>query len=287
MTAIFLSVFAALCWATHDQFARTCAERVGPFRMALAVVAAGAVLLAGFVLWHGEVFNAGREGIFLSLALGIAYAFGVGGIFKAFSLGPVSVVAPLTAAYPIIAVLWALFNGTTPSWLQWLAMVITLVGTLIVGRTGHSDGGMNAVKPGRIPALIFWCLVCSLGYAVAVIIGQKAGPMVGDVEAAWLSRFSTCLALFPFVAREPKTANLKPAHWGAILAMAALDVSGLVAVNMTGGMAGEAFAAMGISAYAAFGVLLAALILKERVSPGQWSGIAMIVIGVAMLGWPG
>ena len=106
MAAVLLGVLAALSWSLHDVFARSLAARIGPFRMAALVMIAGAILLTGFILHDGTVWRASWTAIGEGLLLGLAYGFGVGGLFKAFSLGPISLVGPVTAGYPVLALLW-------------------------------------------------------------------------------------------------------------------------------------------------------------------------------------
>ena len=65
--------------------------------------------------------------------------------------------------------------------------------------------------------------------------------------------------------------------------MAILDVAAVCTINFMGRLPNKEFGAMGISAYGAISVLLAMMILKEKVSPWQWFGIAMIVCGVGAL----
>jgi uncharacterized membrane protein len=60
-------------------------------------------------------------------------------------------------------------------------------------------------------------------------------------------------------------------------------VAGLVAVNASGHFPGKEYAAVAVSTYAAMSVMLAAALLKEKVTPPQWLGIALIVAGVATL----
>ena len=63
--------------------------------------------------------------------------------------------------------------------------------------------------------------------------------------------------------------------------MGGLDVLGVIAVNASGHLPGKEFAGVGISAYGAVSVILAMFFLKEKVSPGQWVGLALIVDGVS------
>jgi drug/metabolite transporter (DMT)-like permease len=283
MIAVLLGVFAALSWSVHDLVARSFAARVGPVRMAIAVMVVGGIFISAAVLYRGQIWNAGPDAIKVGLLLGVAYGMGVGGLFKAFSLGPISLVGPITAAYPILAVVWNVAMGLAPSPLQWLAVASAAAGAVIVARSGHADGGINAVPKKDVVPLFFFCLVASVGYAASIIIGQRAGVALGEYEATWVSRLTGTLVLLPFLFVEARPVALQGRHWLGIAAMALLDVAGVTAINLSGFMPGHAFAGIGISTYGGLAVVLAALVLKEKVSPGQWFGIALIVGAVGTL----
>lgn len=283
MLAVLFGVFAALCWSVHDVIARSIAGAVGGFRVAAWVMVTGFLLLTGYILYDGTVWGASREAVMSGFALGFAYGFGVGGLFKAFSLGPVSLVGPVTAGYPVLAVLWNVVNGFEPTTLQWACVAATLVGAIIVARSGTEDGGINAVAPGKIPQLIFFCIMCVLGYSAAIVLGQRAGVAVGEVEATWLSRPVALLVLLPFVLADGRHPAPTRPQWLGMCAMGALDVAGVIAVNASGHLPGKEFAGIGISAYGALSVVLAMIFLREKVSTGQWLGMALIVFGVATL----
>jgi len=283
MIAVLLGVFAALCWSFTDLLARMMAARVGAFRMAALAMISGAVLLGLYVLPGDRIWTATGAELMSGLLLGLAYGLGIGGLFKAFSLGPISLVGPLTAGYPVLAVMWGVFNGLEPTPLQWACVAATLLGALIIARSGTEDGGINAVEPGKMPTLLLFAGMSVLGYASAVVLGQSAAEQVGAIEAAWLSRATALLTILPFMLGEEKPAPLKPRLWLGILAMGLLDVTGLVAVNASAHFPGKEFAGIGISAYGAGSVILAMIFLKEKVSLGQWAGLALIVGAVATL----
>lgn len=283
MFAILLGVFAALCWSVHDLFARMLAAEIGAFRMAALVMVSGAILLSFFIIYDGSIWNASWEGLLSGFALGLAYGFGVGGLFKAFSLGPISLVGPLTAGYPVLAVLWGVFNGLEPTFIQWSCVAATLVGAIIVARSGTSDGGINAVAPGKMPSLLFYSAMAALGYSSSIILGQNAAVAVGEAEATWLSRATALVTILPFMLGERNFTPLSGRSWRAIFLMGGLDVLGVIAVNASGHLPGREFAGIGISAYGAISVVLAMMFLREKVSLGQWAGLALIVGGVATL----
>lgn len=283
MTGILLGVLAALSWSVHDLIVRHLADRLGPLRLALFIVLGGGLLLSIYVLAAGAPSGITQGGLGLSLALGAAYGMGIGGLYKAFGLGPVSVAAPLTAAYPALVVLWGVVNGLAPDPVQWLAVAATLAGAILMARAGPEDGGINAVLPGKLGLFLFSCALSVTGFAAAFVLGQRAAVAIGEFEAAWISRLTAFLVILPFAFGERRTGAKLAPHWLAIGAMSVLDVGGLVAVNASGHFPDRDFAALGVSTYGAVAVVLALIFLREKVSLGQWACIALIVAGVATL----
>ncbi len=287
MIAILLGLFAALCWSLHDILARFYARDIGPNRMAVLVMLIGAALLAIPAMQGSAIWNADATSLAFAVLLGVAYALGVGGLFKAISLAPISVVGPFTAGYPALVVLWGLLNGLDPSAWEWLAFVMILAGAAVVARTGHPDGGVNAIAQGKLPLVIASCAIACLGYAASVVLGQAAAATLGEFETTFVSRFpAAALLLVPAFSESTRSRPVPRIGWVGIIAMAILDVLAISGINYAGRFPNKELASMGISAYAGLGVLLAMIFLKERVSPGQWLGIAMIVGGVGILGWP-
>lgn len=283
MLAVMLGVFAALCWSVHDLIARGMSARIGAFRMAALVMISGGILLSAYVLYDGRIWQASREGLISGFLLGLTYGFAVGGLFKAFSLGPISLVGPLTAGYPVLVVLWGVTNGLEPTPLQWACVAATFLGAVIVARSGTEDGGINAVEPGKMPTLLLFAAISVLGYATSIILGQKAAVTVGEIEATWLSRATALLTIFPFLIGEGKHTPLNRNQWIGIFVMGGLDVLGVIAINASGHLPGKEFAGIGVSAYGALSVILAMIVLKEKVSSGQWLGLALIVGGVGAM----
>jgi drug/metabolite transporter (DMT)-like permease len=285
MLAVMFGLFAALCWSLHDLLARNFANDVGPYRMAIGTLLAGGFLLAGIVLWNGTILEADTATLQLAAILGVIYGLAVSSLFMAFSLAPVSIVGPATAGYPALVVVWGMINGLHPSVLQWLAMIVILVGAVVVARAGPADGGLNAVQKSKIPLLIFSCAVAQVFFASSVILGQKIAANVGEFETTFMSRFPAALVLIPFVIREkPAVAKISAKAWAGIFAMGAFDVAAVSSINYMGRLPNKEFGSMGISAYGAIATLLAMILLKEKTTVWQWAGIGMICGGVAVLG---
>ncbi len=287
MLALSFGLSAALCWSIHDSIARFYADRLGPYRMALLVIAAGALLLLPFVLWRGLLWQAEGWALGYAAALGGAYAMALAGLFKAFSLAPVSIVGPTTAGYPALVVVWGLLNGLVPTPVEWVGLVLVLAGAVIVGASSADAGDRRAIPPGQTLTAFVAIIAANVGFASAVVLGQTAAVSMGEVETTFVSRFPAALLLLPLLRGDVRTQTTWPSGGVlAVLAMAALDVGAMTAVNHAGHFPNKAFAAMGVSAYGGLAVLVAMIVLKEKVSKGQWLGIALVVAGIACLGWP-
>jgi drug/metabolite transporter (DMT)-like permease len=70
---------------------------------------------------------------------------------------------------------------------------------------------------------------------------------------------------------------------GLVCVMGFLDVLGMSALFAAGRTSQPELATVCSSAAGAITVILAALILKERVKPGRWAGIALVFAGVSAL----
>lgn len=285
MTAVLLGVFAAISWALLDIIARHFAPRIGPFRITLwAFLVAGAILTAYFAITGWPAI--GGQGLALSLIMGVAYAMGAGMLFKAFSLGPISIVGPLTQCYAVLVIAWGLTQGLSPSLLQWLAIPIIFAGVILVARFAPNEGETSTVRDGDWGKLFGLCILSAIGFASATVLSQYAAPLVGEVETVWISRATAVLAVAPFVLGERQLSIKGSWQWLALIAAGILDAAGIMAIAAAGHLPGKEFAIVASSSYGAFGVALAALILKERVAPLQWAGVVAIVAGIAALGWP-
>ncbi len=285
MLAVLFGLFAALCWSLHDLLARRYASDVGPYRMAVVTLLAGALLLSGIVMWHGTLFNIDAATLQLAVILGVIYGLAVSSLFMAFSLAPVSIVGPATAGYPALVVIWGIMNGLHPSLPQWGAMIAIIMGAIVVARNSPEDSGVNAIQKGKLPLVIFSCVVAEVFFASSVIIGQKVAEHVGEFEATFLSRFPAAVVLIPFLIREkPGIKKISSKAWVGIFIMGAFDVAAVSGINYMGRLPNKEFGSMGISAYGAIATLLAMILLKERTTIWQWIGIAMICGGVGVLG---
>jgi drug/metabolite transporter (DMT)-like permease len=283
MNSALLGSLAALAWGVHDFIARYPSRAIGPVNTALGVTLAGLFALGLWLVLSGEPLDIVWHSLWLTAATGFCYAVATMSLYAALAIGPLSVVAPIAGSYPALAVLFALAAGERPSLVQWLAVAAVMAGVVAVAqrRGGHDD---DAEAPsGRARTYVGLALVASLGFALAFTSGQAAVPVFGEAQSALLARLFGLLAVALCYLHASVTWRMTQASVPLIGAMGLLDVVALITVISAAAFPDAALATVTSSAFGAVTVVLARILLNERISPLQFLGLVLIFGGVVVL----
>jgi drug/metabolite transporter (DMT)-like permease len=117
------------------------------------------------------------------------------------------------------------------------------------------------------------------------LLGTWIVPNVGTAATVWMIRLTSSLltVIVILVSRQP----IAPPREGSVnswlLGMGLLDTGAFVLNNR--GMLIEQVSVMGVlaSLYGAVTVTLAAIFLRERLAPWQWTGIVLIFGGIYLI----
>jgi len=276
----------AVSWGTADFIARYTSRAMGTTAALvgmLLVSGLGLTLLAwddiAGLTWHatgGPLALAGGLGITLATLL----------LYLGLARGPVTVVAPIAACYPAIAMLLAVARGARPGAIEWLAMATVLAGAIAVGRfAAEAEDGVDTYSRGHVRTSAWIGFAAATGFAVAVMLAQEAATIHGELPTLWIARWTGfgCLVLI-LLARRRRVRL--PVRWWPVLALQGLlDSAAYVALFIPAGQPGAAMAVVVSSGFSAVTVLLARTILREAMRWPQWAGIAAIVGGVAVLSY--
>lgn len=287
MTPALLGLVAACAWGLHDFIGRFASRSIGHINVTLGVMLAGFVLLTIHQWSDGgpPAFEFAAGG-FAALA-GAAYALATLFLFAAYRIGSMSIVSPLVGAYPAIVVAVNVALGSRPSLYAWAAMAAVMAGSTLVSAAGVGHERKGFIAPGRLASLLTLSGLSALSFSVAIMAGQTAAPMAGEMPATWLARAFAVLTIGVLLVRPSLREPAPLVWWPPIAVMGLFDTTAMVAVFKAGEMPGAEIAAVTGSSFGAVVALLAWAILKEPISPGQWLGMALIFSGVAVLtaGW--
>jgi uncharacterized membrane protein len=200
--------------------------------------------------------------------------------YAALGSGPISVVAPLAgvlnAAVPV-AVGVAL--GERPGQAASLGVVLAIVSVMLVSREASGDGA----SPYRFTPKVAWLTVlagCAFGLDLVFLHQAPHECKLWPLVFARLSATAVIIALAATnrKLRLPRGKPLKLA-----LAIALLDICALVTQLIALQSWLLSLASILISLYPAATVLLAMVVLRERVSRWQAIGMVMAMGSVAMI----
>ena len=284
---MIFGLLAALGWGLADFFGALGGRRMG----ALSAVVVGQVLSAVFVT---ALFVAGdHDTTSLASAFGFVAANGVAAMvayashYHALELGPVTVVSPIGAGYAVVGVALAMVVlDERPSGLALAGMGITVVGTMLVSTDLPAlRAGLHTRAPG-----LWWAVIAAVTFGVAGFLLARIVLEVGDwLLGLWLSRISMLVAFAPLVLlrraelRRLRTAGALGLTFASLAGLA--DVVGVTSYSF-GTDRGDAVSLL-LAASAVFPVIavaLSILVLKERLVANQFLGVALVVLGLALLG---
>lgn len=283
--AIVLALATALLYGVAD-FSGGLATR----RASVLQVVAGAhviggigVVLASFLV--AERFD-GRD-----LALGAAGgAFGLIGVvllYRRLAIGPMSVVAPLTAiTAAVVPALWGLLQGERLTTTGWIGIGFGLLAVLLVSGSGdRPDAGAPVTTQ-----VVVESLAAGAGFGIIFIFLDATSAETAPWPVAG-ARMLSCTVLVAFLVI---TARARPAVWSrplepSLLALIAVSGVGDTAANVTFLLATTsesghlAVVSVLASLYPVSTVILARLLLGERMSRPQVLGFGAALGATVLL----
>ena len=286
---------AAFGFGTGDFIARFTSRRMGAEASLLAVLVLGFLGLSVWLFWPGaghlergdfRGWLAG-PGLLWSIAAGAANVFGLLYLYKALARGPVSLAAPIVAAYPAVVLLYLIPLGFVPAPVHVGGIVATLGGVIMLSRLAEADQPQSLTMEGetRGPTETIRLAVFSMcGVALGVLFSQEASELHGPLLSTWGMRGfgSLWLLAWFFVCLRRRFAF--PAGIRVALGMQALlEAAGSLFLLFSSIGEGRPLAAVFASTFAVVVALLGRLVLRERITPAQWLCMAVILFGVVIL----
>ncbi len=287
-TALVVVVASAACFSTLAVLARLAyAEGGRPLPMLAWRFAIAAVLMGAFLaVRQRQALVAGLKdlGRYASLSL---TGYGAASICFFFSLRHVSasVATVLLYAYPaLVVVIEAVQRRERPSALRAVAVGLTFAGCALAAGVADSAVVVNATG-------VLLALGAALGYAIfTVLSGRFVASRSRLVLMAYTFGISALgVATVTLLAGE----SLSPAGWSIdlwliVLLMVLVPTYGAVVLFLRGVRElGASRAALASTMEPVFTVLLAAVVLGERLTWGQSAGAVMVIAGIALAERPG
>jgi drug/metabolite transporter (DMT)-like permease len=172
--AAALALAGALCWGVGDFLGGLSSRRLAVITVLAVSQAIGLVGLLVWVVASREAFPGVVE-LLPAAAAGVAGLAGLGALYRGLAIGAMGIVAPISAASPIVPLAVDASKGDVPGALQWLGIGLVLSGIAILSREPSSDGSR------RMAAGAGLAVLAALGFGLFVV-GLDAGA---DESATW------------------------------------------------------------------------------------------------------
>ena len=272
--AALLALSGAALWGVGDFFGGLAARRLA---VVVVLAISQAIGLAGVLVWvlvARDPFP-GLGELLPAAAAGVAGLVGLGALYRGLAIGAMGIVAPISAASPVVPLVVDAARGITPNLLQWLGVALVLAGIVTLSR--EPTGGSARVAAGAGLAL-----VAALGFG-SFVVGLDAGS---DESAPWavVAARSASVAIALLAILLTSTKLRAPRNlWPLLLGIGVFDTGANVCVAFATTKGAAGIVAVLSALYPVVTIVLARVVLAERLSRPRRIGGVIALGGAALV----
>ncbi len=278
-----LGVGAAVAFGFGDYAAAMGSRRAGVAITALGMQVIGLVAIALVLAAFGHWPSLAWDQVPWSFALASIGTLSLVALYRAFALGPIAVVSPIVASYAalsVIGIVAFLGERLTPG--QAVAIALTFIGVAIAS----TDIRELRRTLGRPVEGVRIGVLATIGFGIWGVL-LSAATRASDPFALvmiWRVFGIAFVGAFMVWRRIPVTPLRVPSTLAIVALVGVLD-TGANVLLMLGVQSGFASYVMtGSGAYPIIPAVLAILVLRERLAPNQYVGVALLIAGLVALG---
>ena len=290
---ILLGLTGAITWGIADFAARFAARRVGAYRTLFYMQCVGFLVLTAYLELSGGISRGVAPGWHpwaLAAFAGVLNTISSLSLYYAFQIGVMSVVAPISSAYPALTVVLSLLSGEHIQPLRGAGLAITLIGVVLAATSfapepkGESSGTGTSSRA-HLTKGVGWAILSAIGFGVLFwFLGFHVVPVAGSGFSVWMIRLSTFSTLALFAAPARQTLRLPLGNvWWLLVTVGVMDTIAFVANNAALHYGQVAVVSVLASLYGAVTVILSWIFLRERLDRTQWLGIVLIFTGIVLV----
>lgn len=277
--AVLLGLAVALAYGAADFLGGMASKRTALTSVLLTSQLVGLPVLAALLPLVGGS-PTGQALLFGGLA-GLGGALGVACLYRGLAIGRMAVVAPVTAVgAAVLPVGWGLARGERPSDVALAGVFLALVAVVLVSKPPSE--AFTGLPVGRTALLL--AVVSGLGFGVVFILLAETGEGTGlwPLVATRVVSMST-LASWAALSRQPLRPDRGSGALPTMVGAGVLDMTANILYLVASRQGLLALVAVLSALYPAATVVLARVVLGERVGRVQLAGIGMTGVGVLMI----
>lgn len=287
---VFFGLLSAIFWGLGDFLITRLTRQIGTARALLRIQLLSLLSWTLLLLLRPDGLLPGVSIWAIALLTGVCHVVGLGLVYRAFEIGTVSLVSPISSGFAIVTALLALAMGERPPALALVGALLLVVGVILAATSGAPGPEARSKLRGIPEALgsalafgtMFWLFYFFLEPAIGFLWPLIILKVMASVAATIALRKGNS-------AREAQSRGFAApvdsslGVW-ALAAGAALSDT-LAWITYIQGMT-TSFATIVTALASLFSVitlLLAGLVLRERLARMQWAGVVVILVGVLLV----
>jgi len=271
--AVLLALASSVAWGTADFAGGLISRRLPTLAVTVVSQSAGLAALLVAVAVAGLRFD-GRS-FALGVAAGVGGGAGLAAFYRALALGTMSIVSPVVACGAVVPFAISLATGERPSGIALAGAAVALGGAVLAS---VEESRAPARERGRAIALAVVAAGALGLFTYFLGLGSREGSALSTLLGARVGSLACLLLLASY-----RGASLWVGHIYVLVAVGLTDVAAnaLFALASTHGLL--ALVSVLGSLYPVTTVLLAHVVLGERLTGAQLAGVAVALAGVAAL----
>jgi drug/metabolite transporter (DMT)-like permease len=273
-----LALLSSLCWGTSDYLGGSASRKLGSTRVMLVSQAATLpVLLIAFLLsqsWDAPLSVTGW-----AVGAGLCTVVGLSAFYTGLAQGQMGVVAPVAASGVIVPVVVGVASGEKPSVGAFFGIALVVLGVIACAGPSWSrtPGQHLTIRP------ILYALVAALGFGT-VFVCLAHGSRESLASTLLQMRVTSVLLLFLLARHARQLSTLREAYQWPIAGLGYLDISANASFAFASQHGDISIVAVLASLYPAVTMMLARQFDHERLDAVRRVGVALAIVGVAVIG---
>jgi drug/metabolite transporter (DMT)-like permease len=275
-----LGILSALSFGIGDFLARFSSREVGFKNSLFWMLIVGAIFYLILFTFFGDSLKPNPIGLSNSFLSGILIMFGLLCLYRGLQMGPVSIVAAITASNPLIVFLIRYALGSEPTLLQWLSTLVVISGAILVSFSANSFQESLGLTKKQIKESVIISFMASITLALGLIFSQEATNTLEPLETVIYIRFFSLLGISSILLFTKSKITLTKKAIPILFFQGILETSGYFCLVSAYIFDKASIAVVISSGFGLVTIILARLILKEQISKLQSFGIFLTFLGV-------
>lgn len=285
MLTVILGFTTAVVYGFADFFGAIASRKISSLLVTAVSGIVGFFFLLSMVPFFGANFSA--TAVITGVAAGLASAIGISALYASLAIGPIAIVSPMGAVLgALVPLTFGFFIGDRFGAIGWLALALILVAVVLVGFIPGADVRLPSAK-----GLIF-ATIAGAGIGTILIV-LKYSPADSGLASILVMRlvsafFLNFVLVFSWLRRRGKTASeskspVSKKFWWAVVAAGVFDSSANIFFTLALRSGSLSVVSVLTALYPLGTIILARLVLKERIAKIQMLGVLLALSGSAIL----